>query len=478
MDALVGREEEKSRLQEALDSGSPELIAVFGRRRVGKTFLVRQYCKDQLAFEFTGARDAGLAEQLENFQKALQKATGRRLYKTPGKWSEAFDQLTDFLERRLKKERTVIFLDEFPWLNTHKSGFLSAFDHWWNSWGNQQTRLVVIICGSAAAWMIQHIVNNKGGLHNRITRKIRLMPFNLRETAAYFRARNIQLDHYQIIQLYMVMGGVPHYLKEVRKGESAAQTIDRVCFTKDGALQGEFANLYHSLFEDASRHIAVVKALAKTKRGLTRSELIEAAQFTSGGWVTDLLGELIESGFVSSWSPFDKKTKDSIYKLSDEFTHFYLKFMDGSKAAGAGSWQSFSSSASWRSWSGLAFERCCLKHVPQIKKALGIGGVYTEESAWRHLPRTKKEQGAQIDLLIDRKDFVINLCEIKFSEQAFVIDKKYAAELENKRMVFKTETDTRKSVFLTLITSFGLKENEYAIRLVQNTVTMESLFQP
>lgn len=476
MDALIGREEEKGRLREALDSGVPELIALFGRRRVGKTFLVRQYCKDQLVFEFTGARDAGLSDQLGNFQKALQKATGRRLYKNPSRWSEAFDQLTDFLQHKLRKDRAVIFLDEFPWLNTHKSGFLSAFDHWWNSWANQQNRLVVIICGSAASWMIRHIVNNKGGLHNRITRKIRLMPFNLQETEAYFRARSINIDRYQILQLYMVTGGVPHYLKEVKKGESAAQTIDRICFTKDGALQGEFTNLYHSLFEDASRHIAVVKALAKNKSGMTRGEIIDAAQFTSGGWVTDLLDELIESGFVSSWAPFDKKTKDSIYKLSDEFTHFYLRFMDKTKASGAGSWQSFSVTAAWRSWSGLAFERICLKHVAQVKKALGISGVYTEESAWRYLPRTAKEQGAQIDLLIDRKDFVINLCEMKFSEQEFVIDKKYAAELENKRRVFKTSTDTRKSLFLTFITSFGLRQNDYATRLVQNTVTMDSLF--
>lgn len=475
MEKLIGREAERKLLQQAMDSGEPELIALFGHRRVGKTFLIRQYLAKYLAFEFVGTRDAKLDDQLGSFNKALGAAIGNdKLYQKPANWADAFDQLNHFLTPKLAAGRSVVFLDEFPWLSTHKSGFMPAFDHWWNSWATKQPNLVVVICGSAASWMIQNVVNNKGGLHNRITRKIRLLPFNLKETEGFLQARQVNLDRYQILQLYMIMGGIPHYLKEIQKGESATQAIDRICFTKDGLLHSEFKNLYHSLFDDATRHLAVVRALASNNSGMTRSEIILKAGLTSGGTITGLLEELIESGFVTAWQPYDKKSRDTLYKLADEFTHFYLKFMEGNRASGEGVWQSFSAGQSWRSWSGVAFERVCLKHIPQIKKALGITGVHTEESAWRHLPKTGK--GAQIDLLLDRKDFVINICEMKYSEDEFVIDKGYAGELENKRDVFKTTTGTKKSLFHTLITTFGAKSNDYFNRLIQNSIMMDALF--
>lgn len=475
MEKLIGRKVEKMILQETLDSYAPELIALFGRRRVGKTFLVRQYLEKYLAFEFTGTRDAKLAQQLQNFTKALGKAAGNdKLYRVPDNWSDAFDLLTHLVTPKLQAGKAVVFLDEFPWLNTHKSGFLPAFDHWWNSWGNTQPNLVVVICGSAASRMIRNVVNNKGGLHNRITRKIRLLPFTLRETAQYLQAQHVNLERYHILQLYMVIGGIPHYLKEIKKGESATQAIDRICFTKDGLLHGEFKNLYHSLFDDATRHLAVIRALARNKAGLTRNQIMKDSGLNSGGTVTGLLEELIESGFVTAWPPYDKKSRDTIYKLADEYTHFYLKFMENNRSYGRGIWESFLTGQSWRSWSGVAFERICLKHIPQLKKALGIAAVHTEESAWRHLPKTGK--GAQIDLLIDRRDFVINICEMKFAEKEFTIDKAYASELENKRDVFKEATRTKKSLFLTMVTTFGVQRNEYATRSVQAAVTMDALF--
>lgn len=475
MEKLIGREVEKRILQEALDSRAPELLALFGRRRVGKTFLVRQYYAGHLAFEFTGTREAKLSQQLQNFTNALGKAAGNdKLYRVPDNWSDAFDLLIHLVIPKIHTGKAVVFLDEFPWLNTHKSGFLAAFDHWWNSWGNRQSNLVVVICGSAASWMIKNVVNNKGGLHNRITRKIRLLPFTLHEAAKYLEALHVNMERYHLLQIYMVMGGIPHYLKEVKKGESATQAIDRICFAKDGLLHDEFKNLYHSLFDDVTRHLKVIRALATNKSGLTRNQIMEEGGLSSGGTVTELLEELIESGFVTGWLPYDKKSKDVIYKLADEYTHFYLKFMENSRSHGSGTWEKFSAGQSWRSWSGIAFERVCLKHIQQLKKAIGIAAVYTEESAWRYLPKTGK--GAQIDLLIDRKDFAINICEMKYTEKEFIIDKAYAGELENKRNVFKEATKTRKSLFLTLVTTFGVQPNDYVTQSVQATVTMDALF--
>lgn len=476
MKKIIGRIKEQELLKEAYDSGVPELIAIFGRRRVGKTFLIRNYFKDHLQFQLVGIKDATLPVQLEQFSSTLGKASGNpKLYRIPEGWPEAFDQLSNFLTPKLMRERCVVFLDEFPWLNTPKSGFLQAFDHWWNSWANDQDNLVVIICGSAASWMIEHVVNNKGGLHNRITRKIRLLPFTLKETEAFLHSKQVNLARYQIVQIYMVMGGIPHYLKDIKKGESVAQAINRICFTKDGLLNGEFKNLYSSLFKDPTRHLSIVRVLAQNNSGLTRKNIIEKTTLSSGGTVTLIFDELIESGFVTPWKPNDKNIKEIIDKLSDEFTHFYFKFMEKNAGSGEEIWENLGLDESWKIWSAIAFERICLKHTPQIKTALGIRSIYTEEATWQCSPI--KGKGAQIDLLFDRKDFVINLCEIKFAKTEYLITKQYAQQLENKKSVFKEQTKTKKSLFITFITTFGLTANQYSNRLVQNSITMDQLFE-
>jgi AAA+ ATPase superfamily predicted ATPase len=479
MQKFIGREAELEVFAEALTSKNPELIAVFGRRRVGKTFLIRHAYKKQTVFEFSGVKDTRAAHQLERFRKALIKAFE---LETPPKklasWLDAFSLLADLLEKNnpKSKKKRVIFLDEFPWMDSPRSGFLAAFDNFWNSWATKQDNLVVVICGSAASWMIQNVVRNKGGLHNRLTRRIRLAPFNLTETEQFLQSQRIQLKRYQIVQLYMMMGGIPHYLKELRRGESVEQAIDRLFFAQDGLLREEFDSLYPALFDQPERHLAVVRALADKPSGMTRSQLIEVCPFDSGGSTTKMLEELQESGFVQAYFPFGKATKDAVFKLGDEYTIFYLKFIENSKSFGEGAWLNKSQTPVYRIWCGLAFENLCLKHVAQIKKGLGISGIYTEQSVWRNDGRTD-EQGAQIDLLLDRADNTINLIEIKFSTSEFVIDKKYAAELYNKKQVFADKTGTRKNLLLTMLTSYGVKKNEHFYNTIQREVTMDALFE-
>lgn len=478
MDQLTGRYTERQLLQEALEAGEAQLIAVYGRRRVGKTFLIRSVYARQLLFDFTGVHEAGLKDQLLNFRIALQTAMGNKIpLAVPKNWIEAFSFLQTYLEPLLKQQKVVVFIDEFPWIHTPKSGFLQAFGHFWNHWGTKQSNLVVVICGSAASWMIRNVVNSKGGLHNRITRRIRLLPFNLHETEAYLQSRKIILDRYQLLQLYMAMGGIPQYLKEVKKGESAAQAIDRLYYTKDGALKQEFRNLYASLFTDASHHIAIIKALAKKTQGLTRNELITEVKLSSGGTTTLLLEELEESGFIAAYIPFGKTSKEAVYKLTDEYSLFYLKFIEGTKATGAGTWLRKVQTPAAISWSGFAFEAVCQKHITQIKRALGISGVLVEESGWRYQPeKGSNEKGAQIDLLLDRQDRCINLCEMKFASAAFIITKAYRQELENKLEVFQQQTKTKKTIFLTMITTNGVIQNMHATGLVQAEVKMDDLF--
>ncbi|MGE9311074.1 AAA family ATPase [Niabella sp. CJ426] len=476
-EAIVGRDPEKKILKEVLTSGEAELIALYGRRRVGKTFLVRNYYAPYMAFEFTGIHAASLPDQLQNFGRAMQLALNTVIPTAPPRnWAEAFTYLTNYLTTKKGRQPLVILFDEFPWIHTPKSKFLENFAHWWNTWASRQPRIKVVICGSAASWMIEHILNNKGGLHNRVSRSMRLMPFTLHETAAYLKSRELKLDAYQVLQLYMAIGGIPLYLKQVGKGQSTHQAIDRICFDANGLLKNEFQNLYRSLFTNSGQHEAVVRALAKKPSGMTRAELIETCGFTTGGGTTRIFDELEQSGFISLYIPFAKTSRDSMYKLSDEYSLFYMKFIERSRATGRGTWQKIAEGQGYKSWTGFAFEAVCQKHVPQIMQALGIDNIYVEASGWRYQPKTKKETGVQIDLLLDRKDHCINLCEMKFAAAPFTIDKKYAAELDKKVAVFTEQTQTRKTIFPTLITTFGVKKNEHFTGRVQAEVTLSDLF--
>lgn len=475
MQRLVGRHSEQRQLKAAVDSKSPELIAVYGRRRVGKTFLIRQFFGTSICFELTGISGASRPLQLRNFQQALAETVGGSLKPAqPHDWFEAFSQLRSVLSESSTKRPRVVFLDELPWLAARRSGFLAALEHFWNAWGSKQVWLKLIVCGSAASWMRQNLLKAKGGLHNRVTRRIRLEPFDLSMTEEFLSSRGVRLDRYQILELYMAMGGIPHYLKEVRKGESAQQSIERVAFARDGLLRDEFKNLYASLFDKAERHEMVVRALAARPLGMVRGELLSAVGLSSGGTTSAVLDDLEQSGFVSSVPEFGRRKRESVYRLVDEYSLFYVKWIEARGVRSAGGWAGRRESARWRAWSGLAFEATCLKHVVQLKRALGIEGVRTEEWAWSERAEGQGKRGTQIDLVIDRADGCAHLCEMKFSRAPFAIDKRYAGELRHKRQAFRGATG-KQTVFLTMVTTFGLKDNLYSHE-VDNSVTMDALF--
>ena len=475
---IIGREDEIKILERLLHSKEPELLAIYGRRRVGKTFLIKTYYQEHIAFSCTGQYNGKTQEQLTNFAEQLNlHFPEKKTILVPTTWQQAFGVLRECIDLLKGDGKKVIFFDELPWLDSHKSGFLSAFGYFWNVHVAQRGDILVVICGSAASWIIDKVVNNKGGLHNRITQRIRLLPFTLKETENYLQQKNINLEHYQILQLYMVMGGVPAYLKAVERGLSAEQNIEKCCFSKDGVLANEFNNLYAALFNNPHKHIEVIRALSRKNKGLTRSEILKTGKLLTGGGITTVLNELTESGFIQKIYPFGKKEKDSLFRLVDDFSLFYLKFMqkrDGDSYQKA-DWSGIQKTQAYIAWCGYAFENICIKHVSQLKRALQIGGVHTGVSSW-HQPGSGKDNGAQIDLLIDRADQCINICEIKFNTKPFVIDKKYAADLQNKMMAFRQTTDTRKALFLTFITTYGVFENDYKYQRVDAEVTMHSLF--
>jgi uncharacterized protein len=473
MELLIGRQEELQLLKGLKQTEKPAFVAIYGRRRVGKTYLVRQAFEKKFNFYFTGTANVNTRQQLSNFHASLVKQFHAAERFSPAKdWFEAFQQLSDALELQPTGKK-IVFLDELPWLDTPKSGFVPALEYFWNSWGSANTDLLLVVCGSAASWMINNLINHHGGLHNRVTQKLQLEPFTLAECEAFFKARGAAFDRYQIIQLYMVTGGIPFYLDQIDKGLTATQNIDRLCFEKNGLLRTEFDNLYASLFKKADKHISIIEILSKKNKGMSREELVKKSRIPNGGSLTRMLQELEESGFIRRYKTFGNNVRNHQYQISDFYSSFYLRFIKISDVEDKNSWLDRLDSPDVRAWSGYAFEQVCRAHLTQIKTALGIGSVQTSTSTWQG---SDGDAQAQIDLVIDRRDHAINVCEMKFSVKNFVIDKNYAEELRRKVGVFKTVTDTKKSVFLTFITTYGLSNNEYSGSLVQKSLTMDSLF--
>lgn len=412
-----------------------------------------------------------MQDQLANFFFTL-----RRVWPSaakPHSWIEAFDELQSYLEHLPSGSKTV-FIDELPWLDTARSKFIAALERFWNDWADGRDDIKLIVCGSATSWMIDNIINNRGGLHNRKTHQIYVAPFTLNESRRYFNAYGFGYREKEIAECYMVMGGVPYYYSLMDQKESVAQNIDRLCFSPDGELKGEFENLYHSLFKKAGDHIAIVTALAKKGKGLTRKQLLDATKLNNNQKFTTTMDELEKCGFIRTYVPFSETKRDALFQLTDAFTLFHFHYFEENKFQDENFWTNSLNSAKYRAWSGYAFELLCLNHLKQMKEALGISGVLTRVCSWAS-KEGEGSRGAQIDLLIDRADQTINLCEMKFARAEYEITKADYDNLENKIESFLQQSKTRKSIMLTMVTSFGIKENIYSSR-VQRVVTMEQLF--
>lgn len=473
---ITGRQEEIKILEELLQSNQPELVAIIGRRRVGKTFLVKQTYQNHLNFILTGIQHATKSEQLQNFTFAmLNHFPDFEMEKKATSWLDAFFQLSKALEELNLTEKMVVFLDELPWLGSKRSGFIKGLSWFWNSWAVNQN-IVLIICGSAASWMIDKVINDKGGLHNRVTNLISLYPFTLGETQTFLRSKNVHLNQYQITQLYMTMGGIPMYLNQVKPGLSAIQNIQAICFQRNGYLRKEFDRLFASLFDNPENHIEVIRALALKRMGMTRKEIITKTNFNNGGGLTKVLSELNESGFIEPYNGYGKKKRQNLYRLTDPYSLFYLTFIEPLGVNAKTDFTKLSDLPNYKSWSGYAFENVCLMHIDQIRKALGVSGIFTTISSFFAKPKDGFS-GTQIDLIIDRGDNSINICEIKFSNTEYEVTKRDTKNLENKKRVFQYHTKTKKHLFVSLITTYGVVENANRLNSIDQVVVLNQLFE-
>lgn len=482
MEFFFGREKEKKHLQELYDSEKAEFMAIYGRRRVGKTFLVSEFFKDKgVYFEITGSKKAPKSEQIRNFHREFIALFPEENNVDPPKdWGDALNRLQLALQKLPHTQKVVLFFDELPWLAAPRSGFLRALDYFWNRHISRMNNVKLIVCGSAASWMIHHVIDDKGGLYGRLSSQMRLEPFTLTEVEHLLIARGIKLDRKQLITLYMAIGGIPKYLNFVKQGSSVMQMINDFCFKPQGFLFQEFPKLFKSLFDDAHKHIKVIKILAENRYGLSQSEIFEEAGLPTGGHSSSVLEELEESGFIASFPAYGKQVKDRRWRLIDEYSYFYLTWIENMRSSilqrtDADYWLKCQASQSWLSWAGYAFENVCLKHIGKIKEAIGITGVSSVDTQWS-FRGDKSLPGVQIDLLIDRADNCINLCEMRFSNDTYVLSKKDKEALERKERVFRRETETNKTIFVTMITPYGVVENEHYLGTVQKQVTMNELF--
>ena len=471
---IIGRQNQQQVLLSLLEKEDSQFVAVYGRRRVGKTYLIRETYGSHITFQHTGLQNTGKKGQLKEFGRSLLNAG---MAKVPhiSDWQDAFFALEQFLQSRPEGKK-IVFIDELPWMDTPKSNLVAALDHFWNGWASARKDIVLIICGSATSWIISKIVKNYGGLHNRLTRQIYLEPFTLNECEQFAMVNNLGMSRRNILETYMILGGIPYYWQFLQKEYSPAQNIDRLFFERTSPLRNEFEALYASLFRNPQPYIDVITALGTKKAGMTRSEIIESTALNIGGKLSTMLEELEECDFIRSFYALGKQKKEIVYQLIDNFTLFHFKFLAGRHSFSANSWSQIILKPQYSAWSGLAFERVCFLHIGQIKRALSISGIISNVYSWQYRPKDNSEDGAQIDMLIDRDDQVINLCEIKFAQGEYELTESYTKTLHNRLSTFITHSRTKKGVSLLMITSYGLKRNQWANE-IPIQLTMDDLFE-
>lgn len=465
---IVGRTTEKAILNDALKTHRSELIAIYGRRRIGKTYLIRQHYSNKIIFSFSGLRNGYLADQLENFMLELSDKAPNLKNEKPNTWLKAFNILKQHLNIiKESNKKKVIFIDEFPWVDTLRSGFLPAFENFWNSYCTTRTDLIVVICGSAASYMIKKIIRNRGGLHNRITRKIKLEPFSLSEVKEFFEYKNIKIPPIEILKIYMALGGIAEYLEHIQNGDSSVTAIQRICFQKGAQLEYEYEEVFKSLFEEGSYHEQIIHALSMgPKKGMIRDSILSSNNLSSGGQFSKSMNELIESGFVEKYQAIHNKRKTNFYRIFDEFCLFHLQFIKPFKGS---TWNLLYTKKEYEIWCGYAFEMICYKHINSIKSYMQCDQINSKNYAWRN-------KNAQVDLVIDRDDNTVNLCEIKFYNDTFTISAEYAAKLRSKESEFRDYTKTKKGIQTVIISTWGAK-GVHATGLITHNLTHDCLFQ-
>ena len=460
---IYGRDKQIQIFQELLNNKKPAFMAIYGRRRIGKTYLVTEFFKEQKCnfFHLTGVKKAKSSIQLENFKYALEATYKKSEAASFTNWNQAFVSLSKEIKK--SKKKTVLFFDEVPWLTGGKSDFLLALDHFWNHYLSSDPNVICIVCGSSASWIIKKIIKGRYGFHHRLTHKIHLHPFDLYETEGFLKLSGLDFGRQQIIELYFAIGGVAKYLTLLKPNLSVVENIQEIIFSKEGLLYDEFEDLYSAIFNKHENYVEIVKLLGQHHYGMTRDEIKKALGVSSGGSLTKWLEDLETADFITAISSYKKNRKEKIYLLTDEFSRFYLTWFAKGRRMPNEYWLQQKRTAKYKTWAGLAFEVLCVKHIDIIKSKLGITGIQTTESFY-------KNENCQIDLLIEREDRCINICEMKYSISLDLNEVK--KELNFKKESFNKATNNKKQLLATLITNDDIKLTGQQREVIQKVVVI------
>ncbi len=472
---IVGREKEQRELLNLLDKEESQFCAVYGRRRVGKTYLIRETFNYQFCFQHTGIAKGTLRQQLTAFRNSLM-AAGMAKCAIPNTWIDAFE-LLKLLINNAPAGKKVLFIDELPWMDTPRGNLIGALENFWNGWATarREKDIVLIVCGSATSWISKKLLKDKGGLRGRLTNRIKLVPFTLRECELFAKNTNLAMERKDVMELYMILGGIPYYWSFLKKGLSVAQNVDQLFFTETAQLHDEFEALYSTLFKRPENYLKVIECMSNGKRsGMTREDILRESKIADGGTFSNILEELEECGFIRCFASADTTGTNALFQLIDNYTLFYYLCIKKNAFSDEHYWANTFTSPSHNVWKGHAFERVCLQHVTQIKAALGISGVQTNVCSWQ-ARGSGERRGAQIDLVMQRADGFTDLCEMKHSSSIFAIDKEYALNLQNKLEAYQELSKDKRTLHLIMVTTNGIAHNNY-YNMIQNEVTMDDLF--
>lgn len=471
---MVGRVQERRCLDRCDGSDKSELVCVYGRRRVGKTFLVEQTLGPFFAFHVVGSKDAATSSQLREFGLELTDR-GDPNPNPPADWREAFNRLYKVITApdapRSPHGKAVVFIDEFPWFAKQRSDFLSAFSTFWNRRSTTGQKLLVVICGSATSWVIEHVLESAGDMAARVTESIFLKPFALAETKEYFDSRGFGWDERSLIETQMVFGGLPYFFSLMSPHQSLAQSIDRLCLRPRAQLRDETMILLESTMRRSRLYVELFALLAQHRYGVPKAEAMRLLGHSTNQFIK-ATAEAVKCGYVHEYKNLSKPQNPKYLMLVDPFILFHYRLIEPAHGDSPRSWADFvADQERYTAWRGNAFEIVCLQHVRQLKSALGIGGVLTKEYPWAS---ARKAGGAQVDLVIERADRIVNLCEMKFTDAPYELTSAVEQELVRKREVFREETGTRLALKTVLVSAQGTAG--YHDSQIAQIITADDLF--
>jgi hypothetical protein len=408
---FVGRKNELRMLNDAYRSGKDELVVLYGRRRIGKSSLVKRFAEKKKAYyEFEALEGETTPGQINHFLQQLKKQIDDPILDSVrfANWEQVFTYLTEKVINRKSKVKKILFLDELPWMAAGRIRLVSLLKYYWdNHWKSKHVML--ILCGSVASFMVKKVLHSNA-LYGRTTIEILLKGFSPEEAA---RLLSKKRSREETLNYQLVFGGVPKYLEQINTSQSFNKNMNTLCFSPHGIMLKEVERIFYSQFREPRTYLKIINLL---KNGIfSLSEISSKTKIPSGGGLKQYLKNLERAEMIRSYIPFDRSgnSKFKKYTLADEFLVFFFKYMGPNlrviKESSSRRLFETLTQNSFDSWLGFAFERFCLKHAGLLALVMDFADDILLASPYFK----KNDERFQIDLLYQRADRVITVCEIK-----------------------------------------------------------------